>query len=191
VESTQEFIDELNQQLFKPITMANTATMGGLISCVILIILGILGIISVCVSTKRKQLVEKNSNHTENPFHTDDDSTTSSRASSPGRSSYSITSERTLKSQLSSGNETSSSLSRTTTKSLASIISVISRGTMTTQIDTKGTMTEEEEGGGGGPVTGMLKFVKGSHSHSIGDEQIKTFRQHDDNDEIMKKDAIN
>lgn len=114
--------------------MANTAATGGIVSCAILIVVGILGIICVFISSRRRHLSKSVASDNSDSFQIQTDtSTNSSRASSQSRSG-SIASVRTLKSHISSVSEAS--------KNLGSIISVVSRGTMTSKHDSKGTNTE-------------------------------------------------
>jgi hypothetical protein len=121
-------VENLKNELFRPVAMAGKATVGGIISCSILVFLGIVGCAFVSKGRRRtSSIASENSNS----FHAEE-----ARGSSRSRTG-SLNSVGTM-SRMSSMSR--SGISSNHPKSLSSIVSVVSRGTMTSE--NKGTMTD-------------------------------------------------
>jgi len=114
--------------MFRPVEMAEKASVGGIISCSILLLLGILGCAFVSVGRRKPSSIASGNSDS---FHAEE-----VRGSSRSRTG-SLNSVRSV-SHISSMSGSGASSSHP--RSLASIISVVSRGTMTSE--NKGTMTE-------------------------------------------------
>lgn len=109
--------------------IANTVALGGLISCTILIMAGLLAIFSVrAMFSRNRHSANSVTSDNSNSFHAESNSRESSRSRSGSINSFS---------------RVSSATSFHTNKSMGSIVSVMSRGTMTTTSESKGILSED------------------------------------------------